>query len=311
MKAWACTFMVGILGVGTAQAQKLDESLFQQAAKDTPRDLTWMSEEAGAWCLWLDLDAGSVEQFGGTTKNNVLAVGALGHPEWSNNKLTNAADRMGYSGFNSAVDWQGWYLPRQLRVGLSHQVWKGVAAGLQVGRGWAPAYVNCTRANGEPVVASWTQVRFGDFLDQYSYFDYLHNGNTWQYGNSGLFAEGLQAWTLEAVAHQELAFGLGWTFSVGTTLGLSSELERQAAGLFSGQGLLDPDELGATLTPVSLAAAPKSASFGATYRAGAVVVGLTWSTVFVGGSNRNEWVSAGAEPLEALKQARLRLGMSF
>jgi hypothetical protein len=171
--------------------------------------------------------------------------------------------------------------------------------------------VNCTRADGEAVVASWTQVRFGDFLDQYSYYDYLHNGNTWQYGNSGQFEEGLEGWLVELVAHQELAYGLGWTASFGTTLGLQSQLERRSAAFFGGQGLVDPDELGPTLTPVSIAGNPASASLGATYRAGAVVMGLSWSSLFVRGANRNAWVAAGAESIEALNQTRLRLGMTF
>jgi hypothetical protein len=307
--AWAGTLGSCLM---TSNAQKLDESLLDRSATDGPqRDWTWMTEAPGTWCVWVDYDAGSLEQFEGNTKNHILAVGALGHPEWSNNQLTDAADRMGYSGFNSAVDWQGWYVPRELRVGASRQVWKGIAAGLQVGRAWSPAYVNCTRADGEGVVASWTQVRFADFLDQYSYYDYLHDGNTWQYGNSGQFEEGLDGWRLELVAHQELAYGLGWMASVGTTLGLQSELERRSAALFGGQGLLDPNELGPTLTPVSIAGHPSSASLGATYRAGAVVMGLSWSSTFVGGADRNAWVAAGAESIEALKQARLRLGMTF
>jgi hypothetical protein len=292
-------------------AQKLDESLLDQTVDGPSREWAWTNESPGLWCLWLDYDAGTLEQFDGNTKNHVLAVGALGHPEWSNNQLTNAADRMGYSGFNSAVEWQGWYVPRQLRVGASRQIWKSIAAGFQLGRGWSPAYVNCVRADGEAVVASWTQIRFADFLDQYSYYDYLHNGNTWQYGNSGQFEDGLQAWRIEFVAHQELAYGLGWTASIGTTLGLQSELERRSASLFGSQGLLDPSELGPTLTPVSIAGTPASGSIGATCRVGALIAGVTYSSVFVSASDRNAWVAAGAESIEALKQVRLRLGMTF
>ena len=77
-------------------------------------------------------------------------------------------------------------------------------------------------------------------------------------------------------------------------------------------GLAALSAVGCTTTTVrSTQLAHASASLGATYRAGAVVMGLTWSSLFVGGANRNAWVAAGAESIEALKQARLRLGMTF
>lgn len=295
----------------TPLAQKLDESLFEQTASNKTQQWNWEQSDPGMWQVWLDVDAGLVQEFDGNTRNHVLSVGALGHPEWSNNKLTDAVDRMGYSGFNNAVDWQGWYAPRQVRVGAARQVWKGLSAGLQVGRGHAPAYVNCTRADGEAVVASWTQVRFGDFLDQYLYYDYLHNGNTWQYGNLSTFSSGLSAWTLELVAQHEMALGLGWTASVGTFTGLQAAVEQEAASMFGAQGLMDPDELGPTLTPLSVAASPRTVSLGCTYRMGALLTGLSWSSTSINSANRNAWVASGAEAIDPIQQVRFRLGMNF
>jgi hypothetical protein len=311
---WMMRVALGLCSVAVfahVQAQTLDESLLDQASKDDPRiRLRVDVEEPGDWCLWMDFNGGTLEQFQGSTSNNVRAVATLGHPEWSNNELTNAMSRMS-SGFNSAVEWQGWYIPRMMRIGASRRVWKDVSAGIQLGRGWSPAYVNCTRADGSAVVSSWTQVRFADFLDQYLYYNDLHNGNLWQFQNNGVFQDGLYGWQVEFVAQQELAFGLGWTASAGKTLGLQQDLDAQAAGLFGSQGLLDPDELGATLSPESIAASPTMASFGITYRMGSVVTGLSWSSLSVNHSSRNDWVSAGATPIEPLRQMRLRLGLTF
>ena len=295
----------------TSNAQKLDESLLDPSVSHETRMWNIERSEPGTWQVWIDLDVGLIQEFEGNTRNHVLAVGELGHPEWSNNKLTEAVERMGYSGFNSAVDRQGWYAPRHVRVGAARHVWKGLSMGLQVGRGHVPAYVNCTRANGEAVVASWTQVRFGDFLDQYSYYDYLHDGNTWQYSNLGAFAGGLQGWTVEWMAQHELAYGLGWTASVGTTTGMQLALEQQAASMFGTQGLVDPDELGPTLTPLTVAAAPRTISLGCTYRIGALVTGLSWSSISVSVPERNAWVAAGAEAIDPIQQARFRVGMTF
>ena len=174
-----------------------------------------------------------------------------------------------------------------------------------------PAYIECTRADGETTVASWNQVRFADLVDQYVYYDDLYNGNSWQFSNNGTFTEGIAGWRMELVVQQELAHGLGWTASLGTTLGLNGELESRSAALFGGQGLTPNSELGPTLTPVSVAAAPHAASVGATYRIGAIVTGLSWSSVFVGGGDKNDWVAAGADAIAPLNQMRLRLGMSF
>ena len=90
-------------------------------------------------------------------------------------------------------------------MGASREVWKGISAGLQLGQAWSPAYVNCTRADGESVVVSWNQVRFADYVDQYLYYDDLYNGNQWQYQNNGVFSEGITGWRVEFVLQQELA----------------------------------------------------------------------------------------------------------
>ena len=200
-------------------------------------------------------------------------------------------------GVTKLVDNQGRYVPNAVRVGAARQVWKGLSAGIQLGRAWSPAYVNCVRADGEAVVASWNQVRFADLVDQYLYFDDLYDGDQWRYENDGVFGEGITGWRAEIVLQQELAHGLGWTASLGTTVGLNRELESRTAALFGSQGLLPEDELGPTLTPISIAAAPSSASLGATYRSGPAVVGLSWSSVFISGSDRNDWVILGAEAI--------------
>lgn len=306
------TMALGLSFGHVAMAQKLDDSLLNAASKaESSSTWNWQPTDPGTWSVWLEVDARLNEEFTGTTRNNLISVGTLGHPEWSNNTLTEAVDRMGYSGFNSAVDWQGWYAPRQVRVGASRWIAKGISVGVQAGRGYAPAYANCTRANGEDAVASWTQVRFADLLDQYLYYDDLYNGNTWQYGNLGSFSSGLMGWGIEGVVQHELAFGLGWMASLGTTVGLQAELERAAAGLVGAQNLLPSDVAGPTLTPVSVAATPKVVSAGLTYRAKATLIGVSWARQHVGGEDRNSWVAAGAEPIEPVTQARLRLGMTF
>ena len=54
------------------------------------------------------------------------------------------------------------------------------------------------------------------------------------------------------------------------------------------------------------------ASLGATYRFGPVQAGLLWSSQsLAGGSQRNDWVAAGAEDIQAIRMMRLRLGMTF
>jgi len=308
MKGIATLLFLGVACL--CRAQTLDESLLDNTSGHG-NGLAWAATDPGTWNVWLEVDGGTLQQFEGSTSNNVREAALLGHPEWSNNTLTNTLSRMS-NGFNSAVEWQGWYTPRHVRMGASREVGLGVQAGLQVGKTWAPAYVHCLRADGEAVVATWNQVRFADFVDQYLYFDDLHNGNLWQYQSDGTFADGLTARTVEVVVQQELAYGLGWTASLGSVVGLNGELERRAAALFGGQGLLDPNELGPTLTPVSVAASPRVASLGMTFRAGAVVAGFSWSTLRMGGgANVNEWIAAGADPIASMNQARLRLGMTF
>ncbi len=300
-----------LLSSGMLWGQKLDGSLLNQAQDQTPRAWSWGDQEAGEWNVWMELDAGTIEQFEYGSDNHIRRAATLGHSEWSDSELTAAINRMGSSGFNNAVDNQSRYLPAAVRIGASRQIWNGISAGLQLGRAWTPAYVNCTRADGEPVVASWNQVRFGDFVDQYLYYDDLYNGDQWRYQNFGEFTEGITGWRVEVVLQQELAHGFGWTASLGTTLGLDREIQSRSSAFFGSQGLLPEDELGATLAPTSVAKAPTSASLGGTYRVGPVVLGLSWSSVFVSGSKVNDWVAAGADVIDPINQMRLRLGMTF
>lgn len=300
-----------LLSSGMLWGQKLDGSLLNQAQDQTPRAWSWGDQEAGEWNVWMELDAGTIEQFEYGSDNHIRRAATLGHSEWSDSELTAAINRMGSSGFNNAVDNQSRYLPAAVRIGASRQIWNGISAGLQLGRAWTPAYVNCTRADGEPVVASWNQVRFGDFVDQYLYYDDLYNGDQWRYQNFGEFTEGITGWRVEVVLQQELAHGLGWTASLGTTVGLDREIQSQSSAFFGSQGLLPEDEPGATLTPTSVAKAPTSASLGGTYRVGPVVVGLSWSSAFVSGDKVNDWVAAGADVIDPVNQMRLRLGMTF
>lgn len=234
---------------GAVHAQKLDESLLDQAVSGTDRNWRWAEGEAGAWNVWIELDAGTLEQYEYGSDNHIRRAATLGHPEWSDGQLTAALNRMGSSGFNYAIDNENRYLPAAVRFGASRQVWNGISAGLQLGRAWSPAYVNCTRGDGESVVASWNQIRFADFVDQYLYYDDLYNGDQWRYQNFGDFTGGLTGWRVEVVLQQELAHGLGWTASLGTTLGLNSQIQSNSAALFGSQGLIPDDELGATLTP--------------------------------------------------------------
>lgn len=301
------------LGISSSfYAQKLDESLLQQASPRDGQEWQWDVGEPGAWNVWLDVDAGVVELFEpNDASNDIRRTAVLGHPEWGSNTLTNVVNRMTNSGFDNAVYGVDNYLPRSVRIGASRNVWKTLTAGIQAGRTTTPAYIDCLRADGTNTVASWHQVRYADLIDQYLYLDDLYNGDQWRYQNNSVFTEGLTGWRLELVAQQELAFGLGWMASVGTTMGLQQSLEARAVALSGGQGLLAPTEDAATLTPVSVAAAPHVASLGVTYRHGALLTGLSWSSVFLSGNDRNEWVAAGADAVDAIRQARLRIGMSF
>ena len=108
-----------------------------------------------------------------------------------------------------------------------------------------------------------------------------------------------------------LAPGFGWTASLGTTVGLDREIQSRSSAFFGSQGLLPENEVGATLSPTSVAKAPTSAAIGGTYRVGPVVVGLSWSSVFVSGAEVNQWVADGADVIDPINQMRLRLGMTF
>ena len=100
--------------------------------------------------------------------------------------------------------------------------------------------------------------------------------------------------------------------SVGSSLGMNAEIDHLAASFSGARGELSPDELGATLTPVSSAAASMVVSLGATYRFGPLQTGLLWSSQsLAGGSQRNNWIAAGAEDIQAIRMMRLRLGMTF
>ena len=307
------SLFLALAGIGaTLHAQTLDESLLEQARPGEGKAWQWETGEPGDWCVWLDVDAGVVELFEPNDANNdIRRAAVLGHPEWDSNTLTTVVNRMTNSGFDNAVYGVDNYLPRGVRIGASRNVWKQLSAGIQVGRTTTPAYLECTRADGEVVIASWHQVRYADLVDQYLYLDDLYNGDQWRYQNNSVFTEALTGWRLELVAQQELAFGLGWMGSFGTTMGLQQSLEARAVALSGGQGLLAPTEDAATLTPVSVAAAPRVASLGVTFRYGAMVTGLSWSSVFLTGNDRNDWVAAGADAVESLRQVRFRIGMNF
>lgn len=307
------SLFLALAGIGaTLHAQTLDESLLEQARPGEGKAWQWETGEPGDWCVWLDVDAGVVEFFEPNDANNdIRRAAVLGHPEWDSNTLTTVVNRMTNSGFDNAVYGVDNYLPRGVRVGASRNVWKQLSAGIQVGPTTTPAYLECTRADGEVVIASWHQVRYADLVDQYLYLDDLYNGDQWRYQNNSVFTEALTGWRLELVAQQELAFGLGWMASFGTTMGLQQSLEARAVALSGGQGLLAPTEDAATLTPFAVAAAPQVASLGVTYRYGAMVTGLSWSSVFLTGNDRNDWVAAGADAVESLRQVRFRIGMNF
>ena len=298
-------------------AQKLDESLFEQSARDAEgQEGQWMSNwmdgtgELGGWSVWLETDVSVVEELQGQTSNNLHDVAKLGQP-WSQDKLTAVLNDMD-NGFTNVVDNWGRYVPNHVRIGVSKTLQHNLSLGVQVGKAWTQAYVNCKSADGDDVVASWNQVRFADLMDQFLYWNHTHNGQLWQFLNKGVFADGLETWRVEACASQELAYGLGWAASVGTSLGMNTEIDRLAASFSGARGELSPDELGATLTPVSSAAASLVASLGATYRFGPVQAGLLWSSQsLAGGSQRNDWIRAGAEDIQAIRMMRLRLGMTF
>lgn len=302
----------------SAWAQQLDESLLEQSAKAAEaQEGQWMSnwmdgmDELGGWSVWLETDVSVVEEIQGQTTNNLREAAQLGQPSWNNTKLTNVLNRMN-NGFDNVVDNWGRYVPNHIRIGASKTLQHNLSLGIQVGKAWSQAYVHCVDAEGNDVVASWNQVRHADLVDQFLFYDDLYNGNLWEFQNAGTFADGLETWRVELCASQELAYGLGWAASLGSSLGLNSEIARLASSFSGARAELSPEELGATLTPVSSAAASMVASLGATCRFGPVQAGLLWSSQsLTNGGQRNEWVAGGAEDIQAIRMMRLRLGMTF
>ena len=295
----------------SSQAQTLDESLLEQQATATQVRKP-VSDEPGVWSVWIDVDLGTLEQFDSNTDPHLLSAMQLGHPGWSNATTIGTLGGMNNSVFiDASMNWQSQYVPRPVFVGASANVWKNLSVGLQGGRAWTPIFVNCRRADGEMVVASWNQVRFADLVDQYLYYDELHQGNHWEFEYNGQFAEGVKGWRLELVAQQELTMGFGWTASVGKTVGMNGQIASASSEMFGGQGLIATDQLGATLTPIDVASSPTSVSLGMTYRSRGWLMGLSWSNVSISGTQRNEWIGQGADPVESLTQVRARLGVNF
>ena len=295
----------------SSQAQTLDESLLEQQTTATQVRKP-VSDEPGVWSVWIDVDLGTLEQFDSNTDPHLLSAMQLGHPSWSNASTVSTLSGMNNSVFiDAAMNWQTQYVPRPIFVGASANVWKSLSVGLQGGRAWTPIFVNCRRADGEMVVASWNQVRFADLVDQYLYYDELHQGNHWEFEYNGQFAEGVKGWRLELVAQQELTMGIGWTASLGKTVGIDGQIASAASELFGAQGLIATDQLGATLTPIDVAASPTSVSLGMTYRIRGWLMGLSWSNVSISGTQRNEWIGQGADAVASLTQVRARLGVNF
>ena len=260
----------------------------------------------------MEVDLGTLEQFDSNTDPHLLGTMQLGHPGWTNQSTVGTLRDMNNSVFvDAAMNWQTQYVPRPVFVGATANVWKSLSLGFQGGRAWTPVYVNCRRADGEMVVASWNQVRFADLVDQFLYFNEIHDGTVWQFEYNGVFAEGIKGWRLEFVAQQELSMGIGWTASVGKTVGMNGQISSAASALFGGQGRIASGQVGATLTPVDVAAAPTSVSFGMTFRRRGWLLGLSWSNVFTSGSLPNVWIGQGAEAIDSLTQLRARLGINF
>ena len=110
---------------------------------------------------------------------------------------------------------------------------------------------------------------------------------------------------------QELTMGIGWTASLGKTVGMNGQIASAASEMFGGQGLIASNQLGATLPPINAAAPPTSISLGMPYRSRGWLMGLSWSNVFISGTQRNDWVAQGADPVEPLTQVRAKLGVNF
>lgn len=303
--------MMSMLAI-TSKGQTLDESLMS-ASDDQNASIQWAWEDKalGDWLVWVEVDAGTLEELQGQTTNNLRDAALIGQPDWDNNKLTNTLNRMN-NGFDNVVDNWGRYIPNHIRLGASRTLDHNLSLGMQVGKVWTRAYVDCLNAEGEEVVASWDQVRHAELMDQFLYYDNLYNGNLWEFGNSGTFSEGLEAWSVEVCAAQEVAYGLGWSASVGTTVGLEREMTRLASSFSGAKGQVSPNESGATLSPQSMASQTWMTSLGATYRLGAIQFGAAWSNQMLGTKGmRNALVASGAEDIQPIQKVRLRLGMTF
>jgi len=57
---WTAAFL--LLGPLPLAAQQLDDSLLDQAEERPARQWDWNAGEAGIWNVWLELDAGTIEQ---------------------------------------------------------------------------------------------------------------------------------------------------------------------------------------------------------------------------------------------------------
>ena len=79
-----------LLSSGMLWGQKLDDSLLNQTQDRAPREWNWGEEEAGVWNVWIELDAGTIEQFEYGSDNHIRRAATLGHPEWSDSELTAA-----------------------------------------------------------------------------------------------------------------------------------------------------------------------------------------------------------------------------
>ena len=220
------------------------------------------------------------------------------HPDQRRNRMTN-------SGFDNAVYGVDNYCPlREDRA--SRTVWNP-QCGPSSGRTTTPAYIECTRADGTTTVASWHQVRYADLIDQYLYLDDLYNGDQWRYQNNSVFTEGRRGgdWNLWRSKNSPLDWD-GWPawerrWDSAIPGGTRRRLVRRSRPV-------GPTEDAATLTPVSVAAAPHVASLGVTYRYGALVTGLSWSSVFL---SANATVGCGRSRRRGTIRQRFRIGMTF
>ena len=284
-------------------AQKLDDSLLEQSARDAEaQEGQWMSNwmdgtgELGGWSVWLETDVSVVEELLGQTTNN-LRDAAQWPASWSNSKLTNVLNRMN-NGFDNVVDNWGRYVPNHVRIGASKTLQHNLSWVRPSWQSLDPGVRQLRRRRRKRRGGQLEPGRHADLVDQFLFYDDLYNGNLWEFQSADL-----RRWTGNLAGggvrqpRACLRTGLGgerWIL-----LGMNAEIDRLAASFSGARGELSPDELGATLTPVSSAAASMVASLGATYRFGPVQAGLLWSSQsLAGGSQRNDWVAAGAEDIK-------------